>query len=204
LATNEAVRRIALTGGIATGKSHVRARLAALGVPTIDSDTLAREAVAVGSPGLARVVDRFGRAVLDATGALDRRKLAAIVFSDAAARGDLERIIHPDVQRSTDAWFASLPPHHPFAVADIPLLYEIGRDRDFDSVIVAACDREIQLQRVMKRDGLSEADARRRIEAQLPIEDKIRRADFVIRTDGSIDDTDRQVDELAGQLARSR
>ena len=204
MATNEAVRRIALTGGIATGKSHVRARLAALGVPTIDSDTLAREAVAVGSPGLARVVDRFGRAVLDATGALDRRKLAAIVFSDAAARGDLERIIHPDVQRSTDAWFASLPPHHPFAVADIPLLYEIGRDRDFDSVIVAACDREIQLQRVMKRDGLSEADARRRIEAQLPIEDKIRRADFVIRTDGSIDDTDRQVDELAGQLARSR
>ena len=195
------MRRIALTGGIATGKSHVRARFEALGVPTIDSDTLAREAVAAGSPGLAKVVERFGAAVLDATGALDRQKMAAIVFSDADARRDLERIIHPDVQRSTDAWFASLPHHHPCAIADIPLLYEIGRDRDFDAVIVAACDRQTQLQRLMKRDALSEADARRRIDAQLPIEEKVRRADFVIRTDGPFDDTNRQVDELRDRLA---
>jgi dephospho-CoA kinase len=200
LSTNEAVRRIALTGGIATGKSHVRACFEALGVPTIDSDTLAREAVAVGSPGLAKVVERFGPVVLDSTGALDRRKLAAIVFSDAAARRDLERIIHPDVQRSTNAWFASLPDHHRFAIADIPLLYEIGRDRDFDAVIVAACDRETQLQRLMKRDELSEADARQRIEAQLPIEEKIQRADFVIRTDGSFEETDRQIDGVYSQL----
>jgi dephospho-CoA kinase len=195
------VRRIALTGGIATGKSHVRARFEALGVPTIDSDTLAREAVAVGSPGLAKVVERFGAGILDATGALDRPKLAAIVFSDAAARRDLEQIIHPDVQRSTNAWFASLPPHHAFAIADIPLLYEIGRDRDFDAVIVAACDRETQRQRVMTRDGLSEDDARRRIEAQLPIEEKVRRADFVIRTDGSYQDTNRQVEQLTAKIA---
>ena len=195
------MRRIALTGGIATGKSHVRARFEALGVPTIDSDILAREAVAVGSPGLAKVVERFGAGMLDATGALDRQKLAAIVFSDAAARRDLEQIIHPDVQRSTNAWFASLPPHHPFAIADIPLLYEVGRDRDFDAVIVAACDRETQRQRLMKRDGLSEDDARRRIEAQLPIEEKVRRADFVIRTDGSFEDTNRQVEQLAAKIA---
>jgi dephospho-CoA kinase len=195
------VRRIALTGGIATGKSHVRARFEALGVPTIDSDTLAREAVAVGSPGLAKVVERFGAGILDPTGALDRPKLAAIVFSDAAARRDLEQIIHPDVQRSTNAWFASLPPHHAFAIADIPLLYEIGRDRDFDAVIVAACDRETQRQRVMTRDGLSEDDARRRIEAQLPIEEKVRRADFVIRTDGSYQDTNRQVEQLTAKIA---
>jgi dephospho-CoA kinase len=195
------VRRIALTGGIATGKSHVRARFEALGVPTIDSDTLAREAVAVGSPGLAKVVERFGAGILDATGALDRPKLAAIVFSDAAARRDLEQIIHPDVQRSTNAWFASLPPHHAFAIADIPLLYEIGRDRDFDAVIVAACDRETQRQRLMTRDGLSEDDARRRIEAQLPIEEKVRRADFVIRTDGSFADTNRQVEQLTAKIA---
>ena len=195
------MRRIALTGGIATGKSHVRARFEALGVPTIDSDTLAREAVAVGSPGLAKVVERFGAGILDPTGALDRPKLAAIVFSDAAARRDLEQIIHPDVQRSTNAWFASLPPHHAFAIADIPLLYEIGRDRDFDAVIVAACDRETQRQRVMTRDGLSEDDARRRIEAQLPIEEKVRRADFVIRTDGSYQDTNRQVEQLTAKIA---
>ena len=195
------MRRIALTGGIATGKSHVRARFEALGVPTIDSDTLAREAVAVGSPGLAKVVKRFGPGILDAAGALDRQKLAAIVFSDTAARRDLEHIVHPDVQRSTNAWFASLPHHHPFAIADIPLLYEIGRDRDFDAVIVAACDPETQLQRLMKRDGLSESDARRRIEAQLPIQEKVRRADFVIRTDGSFEDTHRQVDALRDRLA---
>jgi dephospho-CoA kinase len=195
------MRRVALTGGIATGKSHVRASFEALGIPTIDSDTLAREAVAVGTPGLTRVVERFGRDVLDATGALDRQKMAAIVFADPAARRDLEAIIHPDVQRATNAWFAALPPHHPFAIADIPLLYEIRRDRDFDAVIVAACDGDTQLQRVMKRDGLSAADARRRIDAQLPLEEKIRRADFVIRTDGSFEDTGRQVAELASQLA---
>ena len=194
------MRRIALTGGIATGKSHVRARFEALGVPTIDSDTLAREAVAVGSPGLAKVVERFGAGILDAAGALDRQKLAAVIFSDAAARRDLEQIIHPDVQRSTNAWFASLPHHHPFAIADIPLLYEIGRDRDFDAVMVAACDRETQLHRLMKRDGLSEGDARRRIETQLPIEEKVRRADFVIRTDGSFEETDREVDAIYSQL----
>ena len=198
------MRRIALTGGIATGKSHVRARFEALGVPTIDSDVLARQAVAVGSPGLAKVVERFGPGILDASGALDRHKLGSIVFADAAARHDLEHIIHPDVQRATSAWFESLPPHHAFAIADIPLLYEIGRDRDFDAVIVAACDRETQLQRVMKRDGLSETDARRRIAAQLPIDEKVQRADFVIRTDGPFDETNRQVDELADQLARSR
>ena len=179
----------------------MRARFEALGVPTIDSDTLAREAVAVGSPGLAKVVERFGAGILDAAGALDRHKLAAIVFSDAAARHDLERIIHPDVQRATNAWFASLPPHQPFAIADIPLLYEVGRDRDFDAVIVAACDRETQLKRLMKRDGLSEDDARRRIEAQLPIEEKVRRADFVIRTEGSFEDTNRQVEQLAAKIA---
>jgi dephospho-CoA kinase len=173
-------------------------------VPTIDSDVLAHQAVAPGSAGLAAVVARFGPNVLDSQGQLDRKRMADIVFSNPLARKALEAIIHPEVQRETNAWFAGLDSRrHPFAIADIPLLYEVNRDRDFDAVIVVACAPQTQLQRVMTRDGLSEAEARRRIHAQLPIEDKIRRADFVIHTDGSIEDTNRQVDQLAGQLGGS-
>lgn len=188
------MRRIALTGGIATGKSHVRAEFERLGVPTIDSDILAREAVTPGSPGLAAVRARFGDEMLDDTGALDRRKLATLVFADAEARRDLEQIIHPIVRQATEDWFASLgPSRHHFAIADIPLLYETGRDADFDAVIVAACDPATQLQRVLARDQISEEEARQRIAAQWPIEDKMRRADYVIRTDGAVDETHAQV-----------
>ena len=187
------VRRVALTGGIATGKTYVRQAFDKLGVPTIDADTLAREAVAPGSVGLAQVVERFGPEVLDSAGALDRRRLAAIVFSDSNARHDLENIIHPFVRRETDQWFAGLDPSkHRFAVADIPLLFETGRNRDFDTVIVAAAEPGAQIRRLQERDGLIEAEARQRIEAQLPIQLKIDRADFVIRTDVTFADTDRQ------------
>jgi dephospho-CoA kinase len=191
------VRRISLTGGIATGKSHIRARFEALGVPTIDADVLAREAVAPGTPGLAAVVERFGRDILDAHGALDRQKMAKLVFADPDARRALEAIIHPEVRLATDRWFASLDPHqHPYAIADIPLFYEVGREGDFDAVIVAACDSEMQLRRVMKRDGISEAEARQRLAVQLPIDEKVRRANYVIRTDGTFADTERQIQEI--------
>lgn len=191
------MRRIALTGGIATGKSYVRGRFEALGVATIDSDLLAREAVAPGTPGLAALVGRFGRGVLDEHGALDRHALGRIVFDDPEARRALEAIVHPYVRSATDRWFASLDPAvHPFAIADIPLLYEVGRDGDFDAVIVAACEPATQVRRVIKRDGLSEAEARQRLAAQLPIEEKVRRADYVIRTDGTFEDTDRQVEDV--------
>ena len=195
------IRRVALTGGIATGKSHVRARLAALGAPTIDSDILARDVVAPGTPGLASVVRRFGADILNVAGALDRRRLATIVFADPAARHDLEAIIHPAVQRVTDEWFETLDAtRHPFAVADIPLLYEIGRERDFDTVIVVACEPETQVRRVMARDTVTETAARQRHAAQLPIDEKVRRADLIIRTDGPVDDTDRQVKKVYDTL----
>lgn len=191
------VRRVALTGGIGTGKSHVRARFEELGVPTIDSDRLAREAVAPGSAGLAAVVARFGHGVLDSSGTLDRQKLAKIVFADAEARRALEAIIHPEVRRVTDAWFASLDPaRYPYAIADIPLLYEVGTDRDFDCVIVVASEPATQIRRVIERDNLSEAEARQRVASQLPIDQKVRRADYVIRTDGPFAETERQVREV--------
>jgi dephospho-CoA kinase len=192
--------RVSLTGGIATGKSYVRARFEALGVPTSDADTFARAVVAPGTTGLADLVRVFGPAVLDTAGALDRKKLAAIVFSDADRRRVLEEIIHPAVRRATDAWYAHLEPSTPFAISDIPLLYETGRDVDFDQVIVTACDPATQLPRVMERDRLTETEARQRIAAQLPIEEKMRRADYVIRTEGPHEETDRQVNEVRSAL----
>jgi len=195
------VRRIALTGGIATGKSHVRASFEALGVPTIDADVLARQAVAPGTAGLAAVIERFGPDVLDPSGALDRRKLGAIVFADAAARRDLEHIVHPFVRRAMEDWFESLDgTRMSFAIADIPLLYETGREKEFERVIVAACEPGTQLRRLMTRDNLTEAEARQRIAAQLPIGEKVRRAAYVIRTDGTVEETDRQVREVAAAL----
>jgi dephospho-CoA kinase len=196
------IRRIGLTGGIATGKSHVRARFDELGVPTIDADVLAREAVAPGSQGLAAVVKRFGRGVLDESGALNRAALATIVFADPAARRDLEAIVHPIVRRQAGEWFRALDPaRHPFAIADIPLLFETGGNRDYATVIVTACDPETQVTRVMERDGISETQARQRLAAQLPIDEKVRRADHVIRTDGSFEETDRQVRDLFAILS---
>src|SRR5512138_3576502 len=103
------MRRVALTGGIATGKSHVKAEFERLGVPTIDADVLARAAVAPGTSGLSSIAARFGREVIDSSGALDRKKLAAIVFGDDRARGDLEAIIHPEVRLAIEHWFAALP-----------------------------------------------------------------------------------------------
>lgn len=192
---------MALTGGIATGKSHVRAWFERAGVPTLDSDVLAREAVAPGSAGLASVIARFGAGVVDAAGALDRRALGAIVFSDAAARHDLESIVHPEVRRATDAWYAGLDPaRHPFALADIPLLFETGRDRDFVRVIVTACAAETQVARLMRRDSLSEEDALKRIAAQLPLEEKRRRANYVIETDGTYEETDARTRVVYEQL----
>jgi dephospho-CoA kinase len=187
------MKRVGLTGGIATGKSHVRERFEALGVPTSDADTFARAVVEPGTDGLAAIVRAFGPEVLDTNGALDRRRLGAVVFSDPARRRELEAIVHPAVRRAIDAWFAHLEPTVRFAIADIPLLFETGREKDFEKVIVTACDPATQLARVMQRDHLTETDARQRIAAQLPIDEKVRRADYVIRTDGSFEETDRQV-----------
>jgi dephospho-CoA kinase len=197
------MRRVALTGGIATGKSHVRAQFEALGVPTIDADVLAREVVLPGTPALAAIVDRFGREVLDRDDVLDRRKLAAIVFADPNARLDLERIVHPAVKAATDGWFQSIDPtRHAIAIAVIPLLFEAGREHDFDVILATACDPDTQLRRVMARDSLSEAEARQRLDAQMPTKEKVHRADYVITTDGSYEDTNRQVRAVFDTLVR--
>ena len=194
------MRKIALTGGIATGKSYVASRLRARGIPVVDADVLAREAVMPGSDGLKAVVKRFGEDVLTPEGTLNRARLGEIVFRDKQARSDLEAIIHPFVRRKIDEFFAALPDGQRFGVADVPLLYETGRQRNFDRVIVAATSRDRQIARIMSRDGLAREEAERRVAAQLPIEAKVALADYVIRTDGTHEETDQQVEKLVAEL----
>lgn len=194
--------RVAVTGGIATGKTHVGNRLRAAGVPVVDADIVARDVVAPGTPGLAEIISRFGTGMLRADGTLDRQKLGSLVFSDDAARRDLETIVHPRVRAGIDAFFAGLPPGTPLAIADIPLLFEAGREGDFHRVIVVACAASTQLERVMARDGLSRDHAQRRLAAQWPIDDKVARADDVIRTDGTHAETDAQVERVLARLRR--
>ena len=185
--------RIALTGGIATGKSYCLRRFAELGVPAIDADRLARDAVAPGTPGLAAVAARFGGGVIAADGSLDRGALGRIVFADTRARAALEAIVHPEVYRRIREWSANQPAGTRVAIADIPLVYETGQEHEFDRVVVAACAPEEQLRRIAARDGLPHADARARIAAQWPIGEKVKRADIVIWTDRGNADTDAQV-----------
>jgi dephospho-CoA kinase len=194
------VLRVALTGGIATGKSYCLQRFAELGAATIDADALAREAVAPGSPGLRAVVERFGDGVLASDGTLDRPALGRLVFSDAKARAALEAIIHPEVYRHIREWFPNVSSLTHVAIADIPLVFETGHYHDFDEVIVAACSPGEQIRRVMARDDLSESDARARLGAQWPIDEKVKRANHVIWTDRGFAETDRQVEDVFSRL----
>lgn len=192
--------RVALTGGIATGKSYCLAKFAELGAAVIDADVLARDAVAQKSPGLAEVIARFGKGMLQRDGTLDRAALARVVFSDGAARADLEAIVHPRVYRAVREWYVKLPPATPMAVADIPLLFETGHTHEFDRIVVAACSAPEQLRRLMARDSLDEEDARARLAAQWPIEEKAARADYVISTDGRFAETDAQIKTAYARL----
>jgi dephospho-CoA kinase len=192
--------RVALTGGIATGKSYCLRHFAELGVPVVDADRLARDAVAPGSAGLTAVVQHFGPEVLLADGTLDRAALRRIVFEDSRERAALEAIIHPEVYRRIREWFVNLPSAARVAIADIPLVFETGHNHDFDAVIVAACRPEEQVRRVMERDGLSEHEAKARLAAQWPIEEKAKRADYVIWTDRSFAETDAQVAAVLAKL----
>jgi dephospho-CoA kinase len=187
--------RVGLTGGIATGKSYCLDRFARLGAKTIDADVLARDAVAAGSPGLDAVIRRFGHEVVGPDGQLDRAALGRIVFEYAEARRDLEAIVHPVVLAGISRWLASLSDGRTIAIADIPLLFETDRDRDFDAVIVIACTADRQLARLRER-GLSTDEAHRRIAAQMPLEEKTGRADYVIDTSGTFADTDTQISQV--------
>jgi len=179
---------IGLTGGIASGKSTVARILRAEGVAVIDADALAREVVARGSTGLSEIVATFGAGVLDSDGALDRPKLAAIVFADAQARSRLNAIVHPRIgQLSAERITAARLTDTPYVVYEAPLLVETGAHRGLAALIVVATAEPIQLERVVSRDGIDEHAARERLAAQLPLSAKVKEADYVIVNDSDID-----------------
>jgi dephospho-CoA kinase len=197
--------KVALTGGIATGKSHVLEQFRKRGVPCLDADVLAHGVESAGTEATQAIAARFGAEVLGADGAVDRTKLAPIVFADPIARRDLEAIVHPAVYRAIAAGLRGfdLLGGYPLAVVDVPLLYETGHANDFDRVIVTVCPPEMQIARLVER-GMAPADARQRLDAQMPTADKAARADFVIRTDGTFAETDRQVDAVYRALLDGR
>ncbi|HEV7726027.1 MAG TPA: dephospho-CoA kinase [Modestobacter sp.] len=186
--------RIGLTGGIGSGKSTVAALLAERGAVVVDADRIAREVVAPGTPGLAAVVAEFGEQVLAPDGSLDRPALAAVVFSDPAARARLDAVVHPLV-RARAAEALSAAPRDAVVVQDIPLLVETGQAGSYDLVLVVQTDVEERVRRLVGR-GLSAADARARIASQASDEERAAVADVVLTNDAGRDELTAQVDRF--------
>lgn len=190
-----AMTRIALTGGIASGKSMVADEFARLGAVIVDADLLAREVVAPRSPGLERIVQRFGAGMLNEDGTLDRARLGDLVFVDDDARADLNAIVHPLVRERSEELFAAAPPGN-VVIEVIPLLVETGLHQAFDHVIVVDAPTEVQVRRLMQRSGLTADQARTRVRIQANREDRIAAADWVIDNSGDQASTVRQVEDL--------
>ena len=194
--------RVGLTGSIAVGKSFVTSVLGDLGCRTIDADAIAREVVAPGSPGLVSVVAAFGGTILTAEGTLDRKKLGEVVFSDEFRLKQLNSILHPLIIARQDELLRKWELEEPggVAVVDAALMIESGGFRRFDKIIVVHCRPEVQLQRVMDRDGLSREAAEKKISSQMSQEEKLKFADYRIDTSAGFEDTRRQTEELYKQL----
>lgn len=184
------LRVFALTGGIASGKSTVARHWRSLGLPVVDADELSRRVVAPSTPGLAAIVERFGPSVIDDGGALDRGALGRIVFGNPAARRELEAIVHPRVQQAAAEELARIAAAgRELACYEVPLLFETGQQDAYRPVVVVAVDEATQLERAMQRDGLGAGEARARIAAQMPLAEKVARADYVIDNSGPIPST---------------
>jgi dephospho-CoA kinase len=195
------LRVVGLTGGIASGKSTFSTLLRARGAPVVDADRLARDAVLPGAPALAEIVRAFGPGVLGPDGTLDRRRLGALVFADPAARGRLEAITHPAVRAGMlEETLRLAAAGHALAFYDTPLLYEVGLDAALDSVVVVWAPRAAQLARLVARDGLSPGEAEARLAAQLPLDDKAARADFVVDNSGAPEALPSKADRLLSDL----
>ncbi len=194
--------RIALTGGIASGKSAVADLLAERGAVIIDADVLARAVVEPGTPGLAAIVERFGAGVLAADGSLDRPALGRIVFADPDARADLEAITHPAIRARARALRAAAPDGS-VVIDVIPLLVEAGLADGFDTVIVVDADPDTQLRRLRSRDGFTAQEAGQRLAAQASRADRLAVADLVVPNTGDLADLRREVDQVWRRLTAS-
>ncbi len=188
-----------LTGGIACGKSTVARFLRERHLPVIDADEVARDVVSPGSAGLAEVVAVFGLGMLDASGSLDRSRMGALVFHDAAARAKLEAITHPHIRRQTRRMAQHLAAQgHPLAAYEAALLVENGLADAFRPLVVVVVDPATQMTRLVARNRLTEQQARSRIGAQMPLDEKSALADHVIDTGGSLDEVRARTDVVLG------
>ncbi|MFG6476877.1 dephospho-CoA kinase [Microbacterium sp. P06] len=197
---------IALTGGIASGKSTIAARLAERGAVVIDADAIVRDVQTVGSPVLARIAETFGERMLRPDGSLDRAALGAVVFGDGDRLAELNAIVHPAVRAESQRRFREAADADPRGVVvyDVPLLAEARASDPWDLVVVAHAPADVRVERLISRRGMSEADARARIAAQASDDERLRIADVVIDTDGPLSRTETQTDELWERLtARS-
>jgi dephospho-CoA kinase len=196
------VRRVGLTGGIASGKSAVAARWRELGIPVLDADRLVRALYEPGAPGAEAVAGEFGPGVLDARGAVDRPRLAALVFADPAAVARLNARVHPLVRRETDRWLAEREAEgHPTAVVEATLLVEnAGRER-FDLLVAVSAPEELRLERAHARDPAATRESvLARMRAQLPDEARNAACDEVLVNDGSVEELLAKADALAAGL----
>lgn len=191
---------VGLTGGIASGKSVVAHRMAQRGAVVIDADLLAREVVAPGSQGLAEIVAAFGEEILDAGGALDRPALGKLVFDDDDARATLNAIIHPKV-REKAARHRQEATDGSIVVEDIPLLVETGQQDRFDVVVVVQAPRQERIRRMTRDRGMTVEDAEARLQAQASDEERAAAADVILDNSATLEDLQRQVDELMVNLA---
>jgi dephospho-CoA kinase len=196
--------RVGLTGGIASGKTTVSRLLAGLGAFVLDADAFARSVMEPGASAYGRVVDRFGTTILDEEGRIVRRRLARLVFGDDEARRALNAIVHPEVMAEADRRLAAYAPRGraPIAVFDAALLVESGLHRDFHRLIVTRCRRETQIRRLLARDGLSTEEAEARIDAQAPLEEKLKVAHYVVDTEGTLRETRKQTEGVYAALLR--
>ncbi len=194
--------RVGLTGSIAVGKSFVCDVFRELGCHVLDADQVSRDVVEPGTPGLARIVEEFGRGVLTADGRLDRPKMGAIVFADEQKRLLLNSIVHPLVFEAQNKWLADRESEDPdgIAIVDAALMIESGGYKRYDHLIVVWCEPDIQLQRLKLRNDLPEVEAKKRIDAQMPQSEKKRYADSLIDTSNGFEDTRRQVREVFEKL----
>jgi dephospho-CoA kinase len=192
---------LGVTGGIASGKSLVVDIFRSLGAAVVSADQLARRIVQRGSPVLEKIVERFGVEALHADGSLHRKFLAERIFNDDGARADLNRITHPAIAELAAREFAELTRRGArLIVYEAPLLFEAGVDRQVDAVLVVTVPPEVQLARLMARDGISCEAARQRIAAQLPQPEKMARADYLVDNSGTPEETRRQVAALMEQM----
>lgn len=194
---------IGLTGSIATGKSTVAKRLHELGLPIVDADQVARQVVEPGSDTLVAIHQAFGDDALLADGNMNREAIGKLIFHDAAKRDELNQIIHPAIRqemlRQRDEWIEK---GYPIVVMDIPLLFESKLQHFVERIVVVATDEQLQLERLMERNGLTEVEAKARIASQIPIAQKIAEADDVLLNNGSVEQLYRQVDDLVATWKR--